>query len=225
MGTASSESVWLRPAKKSRNQSLDRDQIVAAAVALMDSDGIAGLSMRKLATRLDTAPMTLYGYVATKDDVLEYALDGVFAEAAVHAGGRSWRDNLKALSHSMFEALLRHPWAPALLGSKPPIGPGAVDHFSSIVDVLSGAGFRGDSLAAAISAVYYYVLGAATAEAAWLQAGQPFADLSASKVAELESLHGRDTGTAAQFFAAHSGGDARQRFGAGLAVVIGNLKP
>ncbi|MGV9801338.1 TetR/AcrR family transcriptional regulator [Mycobacterium sp. NPDC003449] len=225
MGSASTESVWLRPAKKSRNQSLDRDQIVAAAVALMDSDGIAGLSMRKLATHLGTAPMTLYGYVATKDDVLEYALDGVFAEATVNTRARSWRNKLKALSHSMFEAFLRHPWAPALLGSKPPIGPAAVDHFSSILDVLSAAGFRGDALASAVSAVYYYVLGAATAEAAWLRAGQPLASLTPIDVADLKSARGRDTGPAVQFFAARPGGDPRQRFEAGLALILGNLQP
>ncbi|WKG04300.1 TetR/AcrR family transcriptional regulator [Mycolicibacterium sp. HK-90] len=223
MSTASTESVWLRPVKKSRNQSLDRDQIIAAAVALMDSDGLAGLSMRKLATNLGTAPMTLYTYVATKDDVLEYALDGVFAEVAVNRA-TDWRDALKALSHGMFEAFLRHPWAPTLMGRKPPIGPAATDHFSSVLDVLSGAGFRGDALASAVSAVYYYVLGAATAEAAWLQAGQPFADLTAVEVADLESLHGRDAGPAVQFFAARAG-DCRQRFDGGLAVILENLRP
>ena len=226
MGTASTESVWLRPAKKPRDQlSLDRDQIVAAAVELMDSEGIAGLSMRKLATHLGTAPMTLYGYVATKDDVLEYALDGVFAEATGNRRARDWRDKLKALAHSTFEAFLRHPWAPALLGSKPPIGPAAVDHFSSMLDALSGAGFRDGALTSAVSAVYYYVLGAATAEAAWIQAGQPFANLTASQLAALESLHGEDTAQAVQFFAAQSGGNARQRFEAGLTAILDNLRP
>lgn len=217
--------MWLRPAKKTRNQSLDRDRIVAAAVALMDSGGISGLSMRKLATHLGTAPMTLYGYVATKDDVLEYALDGVFAEATVNHRARNWRDTLKALSHSMFEAFLRHPWAPALLGSKPPIGPAAVEHFATMLNVLSEAGFRADALAAAVTAVYYYVLGAATAEAAWVRAGRPFTDLTASDVAELQSPHGLDTGPAVQFFAAQSGNDARQRFDAGLTAILDNLQP
>lgn len=224
MATASTESVWLRPVKKSRNQSLNRDQIVAAAVSLMDSDGLAGLSMRKLATNLGTAPMTLYTYVANKDDVLEYALDGVFAEARVNRPATSWREALKALSLSMFEAFLRHPWAPALVGRKPPIGPAAVGHFSSVLNVLSDAGFRGEELASAVSAVYYYALGAATAEAGWLQAGRPFADLPAVAVPDLESLHGRDAGPALQFLAAQSG-NARQRFDAGLAVVIDNLQP
>lgn len=224
MSTHPPASVWLRPTKKARNQiSLDRDQIVAAAVALMDSDGIAGLSMRKLAARIGVAPMTLYGHVATKDDVLEYALDGVFAEALDQKRApRTWRGKLKTIAQSTFDAFLRHPWAPSLLGSKPPLGPAAAAHMSSIVTVLTDAGFDDDALAPAISAYYYYILGAATAESAWVQAGRPFEHITTAELTSLQSVENPD---ALQFVMDQAGGDPQQRFEAGLARILDSLKP
>jgi AcrR family transcriptional regulator len=199
---------------------------VSAAVELMDSEGIAELSMRKLAARIGIAPMTLYGHVATKDDVLEYALDGVFAEAlAKKRTADGWRDSLDAIAHSTFDAFLGHPWAPALLGSKPPLGPAAVAHFTSILDVLSGAGFREDSLAPALSAFYYYILGAATAESAWVRAGRPFEDISTAELTKLQTLENVDTSSAVQFFARQSTGDPQHRFEAGLARILDSMRP
>jgi len=205
---------------------VNRAQIVSAAVELMDSQGIAELSMRKLAAGIGIPPMTLYGHVATKDDVLEYALDGVFAEAlATKRTADGWRDSLDAIAHSTFDAFLRHPWAPSLLGSKPPLGPAAVAHFTSILDVLSGSGFRDDALAPALSAFYYYILGAATAESAWVRAGRPFEDITAADLTNLETLENMDPSSALQFFAHQSTGDSRQRFEAGLARILDSMRP
>jgi AcrR family transcriptional regulator len=220
-------SVWLRPTKKSRGQAaVTRAQIVSVAVELMDSEGLAELSMRKLAARIGIAPMTLYGHVATKDDVLEYALDGVFAEALANKRTAvGWRDSLDAIGRSTFDAFLAHPWAPSLLGSKPPLGPAAVAHFTSILDVLSGAGFRDDDLMPALSAFYYYILGAATAESAWILAGRPFEDITAADLASLQTLENLDSSSAVRFFADQSTGDPQHRFEGGLARILDSMRP
>lgn len=226
MGSSHFDSVWLRPATTPRRPApLDRARIIETAVELMDSDGLAGLSMRKLATRLGTAPMTLYGHVATKDDVLEFALDGVFAEAlgAHESSDGTWRERLCAIADATFEALLRHPWAPTLLGSKPPIGPAAVAHFTSILDALSEAGLRDDALPPALSAFYYYILGAAVAEAAWLQAGRPLEDVTAADLVKLQTQAGGDISPAIGFIAGEAGGGSRRRFDAGLTLILDGL--
>ncbi|MGI5147000.1 TetR/AcrR family transcriptional regulator [Plantactinospora sp. CA-294935] len=74
--------VWLRPPRSPGRSGppLHRDRIVAAAVALLDREGVAGLTMRRLAERLGAGSTTLYWHVTNKDDVLDLALDQIFGE-------------------------------------------------------------------------------------------------------------------------------------------------
>ncbi|WP_167477536.1 TetR/AcrR family transcriptional regulator [Nocardia arthritidis] len=217
-------SIWLRPAKPGRGRpALDRDQIVAAAVALLDEESVAGLTMRKLGDRLGVPPMTLYGYVATKDDLLEYALDAVFDETLNDAEpGTDWRAELAAIGARTFEALLRHHWAAALVGAAPPMGPAAVAQFGTIMRVLTAAGFTGERLESATTAFYYYVLGAALAESAWARTGSTVESLTAG----LPNPAAADELTpAAEFLAGYANADARQRFDRGLRAVLDGLRP
>lgn len=79
-------SVWLnhRPPSRARKSDqpagLDRDRITAASVRLLDAEGLAKFSMRRLAAELNVTAMSLYWYVDTKDDLLELALDSVYSE-------------------------------------------------------------------------------------------------------------------------------------------------
>lgn len=220
------ESVWLRPPKAMRGQpTLTRDQIISAAMDIMDSEGVTGLTMRKLAARLKTAPMTLYGHVSTKEDLLEFAVDGVFAEALLDGGPRAWRPRLTAIGRRLFDAFLNHPWAPALLGSKPPMGPAAVAHFGSMLDTLSRAGFDGKTMTSSVTAFYYYVLGAATAEAAWVQAGQPLAAITPDDLTRLESADGGDNTPMVEFYRHQTAAQPHDRFDMGLRHVLDGLRP
>ncbi|MEC4019135.1 TetR/AcrR family transcriptional regulator C-terminal domain-containing protein [Streptomyces sp. H27-D2] len=161
-------SVWLRPKKRTRAQPpLSREQIVRAAMDLLDEGGVKNLRMRQLATRLQTAPMSLYWHVATKDDLLELAIDEIFAEAKIPASAMDWRKDIKQLGIEFFEVLLRHSWVIELLGARPPVGPNALSHTSAIIQVLDRASFTEKQLDSALAGFYYYVLGAALSEAAW----------------------------------------------------------
>lgn len=219
-------SVWLRPAKPTRNPpALDLDQIVAAAVALLDEESVSGLAMRKLAARLDAAPMTLYGYVATKDDLLELAVDAVFAEAlAADPVADDWRAALTAIGHRTFLALVRHPWAAALVGDNPPLGPAAVAQFGTILRVLTAAGFTGGHLDSALTGFYYYVLGAALAESAWTCAGRA-SSFTAADISRLTSADGQDVTPVTAYFERYPNTDPVQRFGHGLRAVLNGLDP
>ncbi|GAA5083051.1 TetR/AcrR family transcriptional regulator [Nocardia iowensis] len=218
-------SVWLRPAKAARTPpALDRDQIVATAVALLDEESVQGLTMRKLAARLEVPPMTLYGYVSTKDDLLEFAVDAVFAETLDDtAPSGEWRADLTAIGHRTFQALLRHPWAAALVGDNPPMGPAAVAQFGTILRVLTDAGFSGEQLDAAMAGFYYYVLGAALAESAWARAGRPDS-LAPEHVSHLTSADGRDITPVAEYFGRYPRPDSTRRFEQGLHCVLDGLR-
>ncbi|WP_455681922.1 TetR/AcrR family transcriptional regulator [Streptomyces uncialis] len=81
-------SVWLADgsprgasARRSAHPSgLDRDVIIRTTVELLDAEGLAKFSMRRLAAELNVTAMSVYWYVDTKDDLLELALDRAFGE-------------------------------------------------------------------------------------------------------------------------------------------------
>ena len=77
---------------------LTRDAIVEAALALLDADGLEGVSMRRVAQRLGTGPASLYQHVGGKDELLELVLDRVSAEVEIPApgvGADGWQEPLK----------------------------------------------------------------------------------------------------------------------------------
>src|SRR4029077_18697876 len=82
-------SVWARDREQ---PALSRAAIVREAIAILDAEGIEALSMRKLGARLNAGATSLYRHVASKDELMELALDAVAAEIAVPAiEGKGWR--------------------------------------------------------------------------------------------------------------------------------------
>lgn len=116
-------SVWLnhRPPSRSRKSDqpagLDRDRITAATVRLLDAEGLAKFSMRRLAAELNVTAMSLYWYVDTKDDLLELALDSVYSEVGPPQEDEPWERRLRALATSYRALLVRHVWVSRSSGS------------------------------------------------------------------------------------------------------------
>lgn len=90
---------------------LTRESIVETAVRLADADGIAKLSMRRLATELDCGVMSLYHYIADKEALVEALVDQVACEVEPPAIEASWRQAVRDIATLTLEAQLRHPWA------------------------------------------------------------------------------------------------------------------
>src|SRR3954447_6199190 len=101
---SSRTSVWLEGKVRrggrggGQPSGLDRDRITAATVRLLDAEGLAKFSMRRLAAALNVTAMSLYWYVDTKDDLLELALDSVYSEIAPPREDGPWEDRLRALA-------------------------------------------------------------------------------------------------------------------------------
>lgn len=162
--------VWDRPDPGPRTAPvpLSRDAIVAAAVELADRDGLDGVSLRKVGAALGAGPMRLYGYVATKDELLEVMVDAVYGELDLPAAGADWRSAVRAIALATREAALRHPWFAGLHSGRPNVGPHALRHLEALLAALGRAPGRGgiDAALAAAGAVQSYVLGALTMEVA-----------------------------------------------------------
>ncbi|MFF9849089.1 TetR/AcrR family transcriptional regulator [Streptomyces litmocidini] len=162
-------SVWLeKRATRSGGgpAGLDRDRIVAAAVRMLDEEGLAKLSMRKLATELGVTAMSLYWYVDTKDDIIEFAMDSVYGEfdlAAVDAA-RDWRDRTRVLAREYRKMLVRHPWMSPSAGQYLNIGPHALAVGRKIHETVAETGLSLERRPSAMSAVFQFVYGYGTIE-------------------------------------------------------------
>jgi AcrR family transcriptional regulator len=168
MGSSDAERIWFRdPRPRREGPPLSRERIVAEAVSLLDQEGIGRLTMRRLADRLGTGSTTLYWHVRTKDDVLDLALDTVFGEARLPgAPSGDWRADVTALIGGWRAAMLRHPWAAALLG-RPLMGPNVLERTEFLHAALVRAGLTGPELTAAAYGVANYVIGSSMMQAAW----------------------------------------------------------
>ncbi|WP_036324039.1 TetR/AcrR family transcriptional regulator C-terminal domain-containing protein [Microbispora sp. ATCC PTA-5024] len=162
-------SVWTRERKGRREQGLSREQIVKAALELLDAEGLDALSMRKLGARLGAGATSLYWYVATKDELLELVMDEVYAMVTVPEDV-DWREAARVFSYGLRGAVLGHPWSATLVGVVPALGPNALTAADRLMGAFIRAGFDGIDVDYAMTAVVSYTLGSTIPEVAWTSA-------------------------------------------------------
>ena len=135
------------------------DEIVATAVRIIDEDGLDGLTIRRLASELGVAAMTVYSYVRSKDDLLDLVVDGVAGAIALPPGEGDWRRRAEALAHSLRTALITHPDGARLISERPIQSPNAFRIFDAGLGIFRDAGFPDEQAADAYFAFGNYVMG------------------------------------------------------------------
>ncbi|QFQ98566.1 TetR/AcrR family transcriptional regulator [Streptomyces phaeolivaceus] len=168
-------SVWLEggagKARGGQPSGLDRERITGTAVRLLDAEGLAKFSMRRLAAELKVTAMSVYWYVDTKDDLLELALDQAFDEMRLPPADsdEDWRDQLRTLAREYRAVLVRHPWVSPLAGTFLNIGPHALDFSLAVQRVIRRTGLPARGQTGAIAAVSQFVYGFGTIEGHFVQ--------------------------------------------------------
>ncbi|MFD7165423.1 TetR/AcrR family transcriptional regulator [Streptomyces violascens] len=156
--------VWERPEPPNRPvpAPLSRERIVRAAIQLADADGLDAVSLRKVATVLDVRPMRLYGYIDSKEELLDLMVDAVHAE--IRPVGDGWREVLRSLAETTRHAVHEHEWLADLLGGRPQLGPHALATGEAVMAALGDVDV--DAVMPVVSAVNAYVIGAVRRETA-----------------------------------------------------------
>lgn len=99
---------------------LSRDRVLRAALELVDRDGLDGLTMRRLGRELGVEAMSLYGYVDSKEDLIEGIVEQVFREMPlIVPGPGDWRDRIREAAAIYRRVLLDHPNAVRLVARRP----------------------------------------------------------------------------------------------------------
>jgi AcrR family transcriptional regulator len=150
--------LWGRSTARRRgNQTLNLERIVAAAIELADEEGIAALSMARLAGRLGSAPMSLYRHVSSKDELQTFMIEQAVGEPPfARIANVDWRTGLAHWARRLHGVYLRHPWILQVTTSAPPLEPGQLSWLECGLQALSDTGLSPrDRLDTALLLVYY----------------------------------------------------------------------
>jgi AcrR family transcriptional regulator len=156
-----------RPASGPVRPAADRgpggaERIVAAAITVADTEGLAALSMRRVAAELGAAPMSLYRHVADKDDLVLQMMNTVFARSQLPDPPDSWRARLELAARTLWAMFSEHPWlASALSLTRPQALPAALPYTEWVLTALDGHGLDLDTMFTTYLTLINYVRGIA----------------------------------------------------------------
>jgi AcrR family transcriptional regulator len=226
---------WQRPpSKRAAKAPLSREAIVDAALALLDREGGAAVSMRRVAVELNTGPASLYAHVNDKEELENLLFDRIAAEVPVPVPDPSrWREQVKQLLTDQADVFRKHPGAAAFAMARIPYGPNALDRMEAMLGLLRAGGIADHVAAFAADLLYLYVTANAYEESVYraqgkteeserehyLQLEQYFKSLPTSRFPNLVRL-------ASTFFdlGADRDGEEVDRFQFGLDVLLSGLE-
>jgi AcrR family transcriptional regulator len=138
---------------------MSRDRVLEAAIALADAGGIESLTMRRLAQELGVEAMTLYYYVANKEEILNGIADLIVSEIELPSAGGDWKAELRRTAISAHRVLLRHPWAANLVLSASGFSEARMQYMNALLGCLREAGFSAEMTDLAYHALESHIMG------------------------------------------------------------------
>jgi AcrR family transcriptional regulator len=124
-------------------RALTLGQIVEAGIALAVADGIAGVSMGRVAERLGVSTMALYRYVPGKDDLLEIMVDAALGPPPPAREAETWRAGLLRWAIGVRDSYRANPWALRVPITAPPLGPNNVRWLENALASLAATPLTG----------------------------------------------------------------------------------
>ena len=203
---------------------LSRERVLRAAIDLADRGGIESLTMRKLAQELAVEAMSLYYYVAKKDDLLAGIVDLVVSEMELPAAGAGWKAAIRKSAISAHDVLLRHPWACSLMMSHTGDGPARLRWMDSILRCFREAGFSAEMAHHAYHALDSHITGFTLWELSFPFDREELADIGAAFLRELPVDEYPYLAEHVEWHLTQSGPDDEGEFAFGLDLILDGLE-
>lgn len=154
--------LWRTREESARGRAgLSVDRIVAAAIEVADTDGIAALSMRRVADRLGVGAMSLYTYVPGKAELLDVMVDTVYGEVEHPEIDGGWRRRLEQVARANWALFQRHPWLLQVSTTRPVLGPNLMAEYEYELNAVDGLGLTAVEMDSIATLVVGYAHGAA----------------------------------------------------------------
>lgn len=148
--------------KGSGKKLLTKEKILYKAISLADRSGLEALTIRNLARELESAPMSIYHYFASREDIIDAMVEEVFTEIKLPPEDKEWKEAIRIRCHSAREVMKRHPWSLFLMESRRAPGRNNLRHHDAVLGCLrrGGLSLEETSLAVALldSLVYGFSL-------------------------------------------------------------------
>ncbi|WP_437667109.1 TetR/AcrR family transcriptional regulator [Sorangium sp. So ce1182] len=139
----SAELLWGERERPSRGPKpgLSVERIVRAAIGIADAEGLAAVSMQRVASEFGFTTMALYRYVPGKAELVDLMIDTAIGEPpALDGVAGGWRPKIEAWARHVWAAFHRHPWALGATGHPRLMGPNELGWLDSALGALSGTG-------------------------------------------------------------------------------------
>ncbi|MFF0474176.1 TetR/AcrR family transcriptional regulator [Streptomyces sp. NPDC004284] len=145
-----------------RPRSLTLDRLAAAALTVIDRDGLAALSMRTVAKELGMSPMGLYRYVSDRDELEGLVVDRVLGsvDTTPPPAGTPWQERVETMAGRLRDAVARHPEAVPLTVAHRHHAAGGLRWSETVLGILTEAGIDGGRRVVALRALHGYITGA-----------------------------------------------------------------
>ena len=211
-----------------REDSLSRDRIIEASIAILDGSGEDGLTFRALSERLATGPGAIYWHVPNKGELLTAACDAIIARTLkAPLVGATPQAVIRTLALDMFDAIDAHPWVGSALTRAPGQLP-MVRILERIGRQVRALGVPDEEQWATVGALLNYILGVGAQNAANGQLGRTrgidrsdFLDAVATTWSQLDP----DAYAFTRSMAAHlRGHDDRRDFLAGIDLILSGIE-
>jgi len=143
-----------------RRRPLSRERVLRAALELVDTGGVEALTMRRLGRELGIEAMSLYGYVRSKQDLIEGVVEQVFRQMplVVHGPG-DWQDRIRRHAALYRQVLLDHPNAVRLVAGRPLVTEGTAAFVESALAELRSLGLDLDTADRVLGVIAGFTLG------------------------------------------------------------------
>jgi AcrR family transcriptional regulator len=146
--------------RRGRPRTIHRDNVIRTALAIVDHEGLAALTIRRLAEELGVGIATIYGAAGDKEEILGALVDTVLSELELPAPtAEQWDEALVEFIASGHEALLRHPAVAQLAALQPVRGPVVLRVQETILELLRAGRLDDHATIAAYTAVTSFLMG------------------------------------------------------------------
>ncbi|MET9287744.1 TetR/AcrR family transcriptional regulator [Nocardia beijingensis] len=148
-----------QPQRTGRPARISRAEILAAADSVIEAEGVAKLTMRRLATELGCTPMALYHHVRDKEDLLRLLLNEYADQVVWPDLPEEPRERVRVAARAMRDVLAARPWIVEILAADDLLGVSALWVSESIVDGFVAGGLPLDRAAQAYRVIWHYTAG------------------------------------------------------------------
>lgn len=149
------------PGRRGPKPRYSAEQVVDAAVAVADAEGLQAISVRRIAQELGVSPMSIYTYVPSKAELIGLMFDRVLGETCdAPPDGQDWREALTFVAWERWRLTERHPWMLDLALHRPPLGPNLVTRHEMALRTLEATGLDEMTKGLVIDVLHSFLVGA-----------------------------------------------------------------